>query len=368
VRIVHLADVHLDRPFAGLPSTVAATQRRRVMATFERALEIAREREADLLTIGGDLWEEEHVRADTRASVAHALERLGIPVLMICGNHDPLIAGGSYRRTAWPSNVTIAPLRTPHRFDFGDVAIWAVSWGGGDISARALERLEIPEDGSTHLALLHGTAPTAPFVEETTAYFPFDPAALREIGLGHVLAGHIHQASYHHGVVYPGSPEPLGWAEGGRHCAAVIDVVDGSFAVDLIDINMTRFETRELDCTDCSSSASVADRVTAVAGDAGLFLKIRLVGDIGPECEIDSTHLASLRAGDFAWMQVIDATQPMLDIEARIERKSLDGLFTRKLLQRIDTASDERERHIARLALEAGLHAVEGREMVLRVD
>jgi DNA repair protein SbcD/Mre11 len=367
VRILHLADVHLDRPFVGLPPTGAAAQRHNVMEAFRRALAIGRERGVDLVTIGGDLWEEEHVRADTRASVAHELAHLEVPVLIVCGNHDPLLAGGSYKRTMWPANVDIVPIRTLHRFDFGEVSIWSVSWGGGDLSARALDHLEIPDDGRVHIALLHGTAPSAPFAEETGTYFPFDPLQLRNAGIRHVLAGHIHQASDQNGVVYPGSPEPLGWGERGRHCVAVVDVDDGDVAVELIDVSKTRFETRELDCSGCESSAAVSALVTESEGDPDLFLRVRLVGEVGPDCEIDIADLVGSRRSHFAALDVVDNTEPMLDIEARLNRKSLDGLFTRKLRERIESAPDERSRRVAQAALEAGLRAVEGREPVLRV-
>ena len=62
------------------------------------------------VTIGGDLWEEEHVRADTRNSVgSRAGSGLECPVLIVCGNHDPLLAGGRFMRTSWPDNVAIVP-------------------------------------------------------------------------------------------------------------------------------------------------------------------------------------------------------------------------------------------------------------------
>ena len=66
MRIAHLADVHLDRPFVALPAAAAETRRDELFDAFGRCLTLARERGADLITIGGDLWEEEHVRADTR--------------------------------------------------------------------------------------------------------------------------------------------------------------------------------------------------------------------------------------------------------------------------------------------------------------
>lgn len=364
MRIVHIADVHLDRPFVGLPAAVAAGQRRRLLETFNRVLELARDRHADLLTIGGDLWEEEHVRADTRGSVAHSLGQHGIPTLIVCGNHDRLIPGGSYRRTAWPSNVEIVPIRRLHRFDYDDLTIWSVSWGGADLPSSVLDQFDIPDDGRTHLALLHGTAPTAPFADETESYLPFDPAALRRAGLDLVLAGHIHAGSYASGVVYPGSLEPLGWGETGRHCAAVVDIQGGEISVDLIDVNQTRFTTVDVDCTGCESSAEISDRVRSLPRDPAALVRIRLTGEIGADCAVDRSHLG---IEGFTHVTIVDRTVPQLDVRERLERNSLDGEFARRLVAQAEAAPDDRSRRVAELALEAGLRAFDGRDEVLRV-
>jgi DNA repair protein SbcD/Mre11 len=70
MRILHIADVHLDRPFVDLGAADARARRAEVRDTFRRALKVGEEREVDLITIGGDLWEHENVIADTRLSVA----------------------------------------------------------------------------------------------------------------------------------------------------------------------------------------------------------------------------------------------------------------------------------------------------------
>src|SRR2546421_13117680 len=107
MRICHIADVHLDRPFVGMSQAAAEERRRELWDAFRRCLSAAKESGAELLTIGGDLWEEEHVQPDTRNSVAHELAKLDMDVLIACGNHDPRAPGGNYDRATWPPNVHI---------------------------------------------------------------------------------------------------------------------------------------------------------------------------------------------------------------------------------------------------------------------
>jgi DNA repair protein SbcD/Mre11 len=373
VRILHFADVHLDRPLKGLGLETAKRRRLELFSAFQRCLRVAVERDVDLITIGGDLWEEEHVRPDTRNSVAYELGRLEIPVLICCGNHDPLLAGGSWRQTEWPEKVQIAPLRTLTEHPFDSTSIWSVSWGGGELSPRLLDHFDVPTDARTHLLLIHGTSINAPFAsdEDFEGYLPFDPARVRDSGFSLCLAGHIHDASDVAGVVYPGSPEPLGWAETGRHCVAFLEVANGQAQVELIDVNEKRYETREVDCSGCRASSEVQDRIDSALDDSDaekIFVRLRLVGDVNPDCEIDVNGIVAAHRDRYATLNVEDRTEPVLDLDRRAARKGLDGSLVKELRNRLENAESDRERRVVELALQAGLRALDGREPILRVD
>jgi DNA repair exonuclease SbcCD nuclease subunit len=370
MRILHFADVHLHRPFVGFRPGEAAVRRRELFDAFRRCLAQARERDADVVTIAGDLWEEEHVTADTANSVAHELEQLGLPVIIACGNHDRRGPGGTYMRTRWPSNVHIAPLRNAQEFRFGELSLWAISWGDDDFPVNFLNRTEVPRDGRSHILVVHGSSKPVS-VGDFARYFPFEPADVREAGFDRCLAGHIHMASDFEGVVYPGSPEPLGWAEAGRHRVALVEIGAAGIDVQLIDVNERRYETRAIDCNGSASSAEIETRVADALSDNDadrIFLRARLVGEIGPDCVVETEPLRARHASRYAALVLEDRTEPLLDIEARAARKGLDGLFVSKLRDRIEHAESERERQIAELALQAGLRALEGREVILRVD
>jgi DNA repair exonuclease SbcCD nuclease subunit len=370
MRILHLADFHLDRPFVGLPPEAGKQRREGLFAALQRCLGLAEEHKVDLITIGGDLWEEEHVRADTRASVAHELGALGIPVLIVCGNHDRLLPGGSYRRTTWPTNVTVADQGVVTEHPHGEVSVWALSWGGGELSPQLIETLEVPSDGRTHILLVHGTAHGTGY-GAGESYLPFDAERVREAGFAACLAGHIHCAVETAATVYPGSPEPLSWAEDGRHCVALVDAGAGEARVALLDVNFTRFETREIDCSSCGSSAEVEARLAPKLDDQDaerILLRVTLVGEVDPECAIDVARIRRRHGSRYAALLVRDATEPTLDISARSAGRGLDGMFVRALQERIEGATGPLERRRFELALEAGLRALDDRDVILRVD
>ncbi len=316
MRILHLSDLHLDRPFPSLLIDEARARRRELRAAFDRALALAAQRAVDLVTIGGDLWEDEHVTGDTRAYVVGALARLQLPVAIVCGNHDPYLPGGHFARAAWPDSVTIFGGEGLREVRHGEVSIWGIGWGGGVLDLGWLETFRLPDDGRAHLLLIHGSARSgaAGAGDENDRYAPFDPGAVRRAGFVLCLAGHYHGAARIDGVVYPGSPEPFGWGDTGRHGVALVDVEPGREpSVEWIEINQRRYEARELECGGAASNGEIADRLAGVLDGldgSGLCLRLTLTGQVSPECEVDVVSLAAPHRGRFAALDIDDGTVP----------------------------------------------------------
>ncbi|MGH2855566.1 MAG: metallophosphoesterase [Solirubrobacteraceae bacterium] len=129
LKLLHLADVHLDRPFVGLAASAARARRRELREALEPCLALAVAHRVDVVTIGGDLWEDEHVTPDTCRWVADRLGDVGVPVVLVAGNHDPLRPGGPYRRVEWPANVHVLPAESPthpglQRQELGPLSVW----------------------------------------------------------------------------------------------------------------------------------------------------------------------------------------------------------------------------------------------------
>lgn len=371
MRILHFADVHLDRPLVGLSADDGRRRRHELRAAFRRCLDAAREHNADLVTIGGDLWEDEHVTPDTRRFVASALNDLKLPVVMICGNHDPYLAGGSYARTHWPDNVSICARDALTEFRFGGISVWAVSWLGGRLELGFFEQFAAPKDDRIHLLLLHGTAVGAagPIDSESAAAL-FDPQRVKNSGFALCLAGHVHDGGQIGLVVYPGSPEPLSWGEIGRHSVALIEMANGSAKATLLDINRRRYVTRDVDCDDALSSAVVEQRVRTALTDfdpTSVYLRLTLRGQIASDCDLDTTVLEEICRGEYAALQIRDHTFPEYDLSAFELQSTATGHFVRTLRARIQDTSDISERERLELALRLGLHALHGRKELVRV-
>lgn len=371
MRILHFADLHLDRPLVGLPSDFGRRRRHELRAALRRCLAAAQEHNADLVTIGGDLWEDEHVTPDTRRFVASELHDLKLPVVMICGNHDPFLAGGNYARTPWPNNVSICRSDAPTEFRFGPVSVWAVSWLGGHLELGFFDQFAVPKEGRVNLLLVHGTAfGAAGPIHSESAAAPFDPLRVTNSGFALCMAGHVHSAAQIGPVVYPGSPEPLGWGEMGRHSVALIEVANGGATATLLDINRRRYVARDVDCDDALSSAVVEQRVRAALTDsdpASVYLRLEMNGQIASDCDLDTTALEETCRGEYAALLIRDHTFPEYDLAAFERQSTATGHFVRTLRARIQETNDASERERLGLALRLGLQALHGRKELIRV-
>jgi DNA repair exonuclease SbcCD nuclease subunit len=231
-----------------------------------------------------------------------------------------------------------------------------------------------PPDGRRHLLLLHGTLRGVPAYligEAGGAYAPFEPGDVERCGFDLCLAGHVHGAFRKGPVVYPGSPEPLGWAERGRHCYVLVDARGAEVTVGLVDVNRRRYLDRELDVSGARSSAEVGERVSEALADpeaARTGLRLVLRGTVDRDCVVDPEALALPHRERYAALVVRDLTTPGHDLESLAREPTAAGHFVRDLRARIADAPPGEERATLELALEAGLQALHGRKDVLRVD
>ena len=101
MRILHLADTHLDRVFGAAEDRRDAARRRAGLRdALSRALAAGRAEGVDAVVLAGDVYEHASVTADTVAFLARELERAAVPVLVTPGNHDPNVAGSAWQLTA----------------------------------------------------------------------------------------------------------------------------------------------------------------------------------------------------------------------------------------------------------------------------
>ena len=99
MRVLHFADLHLDAPFRWAPLDLARGRRQALRQTLQRICELAVEQGVDVVTCGGDLYENERFTPDTAQFLQATFAELDpMPVFLAPGNHDWFGAKSLYRQ------------------------------------------------------------------------------------------------------------------------------------------------------------------------------------------------------------------------------------------------------------------------------
>ncbi|WP_165078937.1 MULTISPECIES: DNA repair exonuclease [unclassified Desulfovibrio] len=233
IRYIHAADLHLDTPFRGLAQNTAQGGRlARLLheATFialERLISCCEREKPDFLVLSGDIYNQEDHSVKAQLALRDGclrLSRLGIPVFIAHGNHDPL--SSRLMSVEWPDNVVIfgaEPETHPLLRDGAPLALIHGVSHGRPKEGRNLARLFRRDAGQDcfQLGVLH----CAVQGQAAERYAPCTLEDLVATGLDAWALGHVHERcilSEQPFIAYPGNTQGLHINETGpRGCLIV---------------------------------------------------------------------------------------------------------------------------------------------------
>jgi exonuclease SbcD len=337
IRIVHCADVHLETTFAQMRG---GTARRKSLAdAFVRIIDEALARNADVLTIGGDLYESERAGPQTVRFLFEQFARFAKPVFVAPGNHDPHTPGSLLARGDLPENVRVFNEAAWRAYPLAE---GVTLFGFGHTPAepgRPFERARF-ERGGVQLALVHGSDEQGlPPNKRATA--PFTKAEVLASGATLLMTGH-----YHGGYVardgtlpvfaYPGSPEPIKFGEGETHGALLVTVTaNGALELEAIPTARTRLCELTCDLGGVTNENTAFARVEGVLAPYGRddYIRLRLAGGVLPGTRLDLTLMEERLGGALGSLAIEDATTAH-DYASIAREPTVRGHVVRDLLER----------------------------------
>jgi DNA repair exonuclease SbcCD nuclease subunit len=360
MKILHFADLHLDAAFAWAPLDIAARRRQAIRDTLSEICDVARERRVDLLTCGGDLYEQERFAPDTANFLVATFASLhSIPVLLAPGNHDWLAPSSIYATANWSQNVHIFREDRLSAFELQPgLLIWGAAHRAPANTDNFLSHFHADRN-CVNLGLFHASEssglPSQGEGKQPHASFSADE--ISRAGLVHALLGHYHTPIDGKDYTYPGNPEPLTFGEIGERGAVLLEVSnDGSITRERIRVSRTVVQQLEVDVSGSASSQEVLDRVAeALAGKTGIA-RVFVKGDVSPSLSLDPAVLQQVATG-LDHVQWLDHIQPAYDLNVIRAEKTIRGQFVRDVEEAASLVEDERRR-----VLITGLRVLGGRE------
>lgn len=367
MKILHFADLHLDTPFRWASPELARGRRQALRDTLLRICKLADEQRVDVLTCGGDLYEQDRFSPDTAEFLRDTFAGLHpLPVYLAPGNHDWYGPSSLYRQVEWSPNVHVfdAPQLRPVSLVDG-LTLWGAAHCAPANTRGFLDGFHVDRTGA-HLGLFHGSAQAELSYQEDgkVPHAPFRAEQVPLAGLHHALVGHFHAPADREWHTYPGNPDPLSFGETGDRGAVVLAVAaDGTISCQRHKVATSEVSDVVVDLTGISHSGQVRQRVVDAVADRTGIVRATLVGEIGVDVDLRRDDLAGLRVPQ---LDALVARQGRVtvayDVERLAEEQTVRGQFVRDVLADHSLGDDQRRR-----VLITGLRALEGRGDELEV-
>jgi len=344
-RFIHAADLHLGSPFQGLAlknAEIAALFVEASRKAFSALVTRAIEEKVDFFLIAGDVydgdWKDNKIGLFFNREMAR-LERAGIPVYLLRGNHD---AESVITKTiTLPRNVHEFSTAKPQTFRIEALKVALHGQGFAHRSANDNLALAYPQPvaGWFNIGVLHtsltGREPHAP-------YAPCSVDDLRSRGYDYWALGHVHDyevVATDPLVIFPGNLQGRNIRERGAKGAVLVSVEDGRLVHERIIVDEARFA--ELDVTVAAEDtlAAILRRIElsvepVVAGMDGkpLALRVRLSGESLMQGELlarrqdvrDEVQAACHRGHEEIWLEKLELRLDLPKTAAAADHGMLD--------------------------------------------
>ncbi len=368
-RFIHAADLHLGSPFQGLAlkdPEIAAIFVEASRKAFSTLVSQAIDLKVDFFIIAGDVydgdWKDNKIGLFFNREIAR-LERAGIPVYLLRGNHD---AESVITKTiSLPANVHEFPTGKPGSFHLDHLKVALHGQGFADRSANDNLALGYPQpvSGWFNIGVLH-TSLTGR--EPHASYAPCSVNDLKSRGYDYWALGHVHEfevVATDPLVVFPGNLQGRSIRERGAKGAVLVTVEDGEVAYERLIVDEARFGQVDIAVDRDDDLAAILRRVEAATiplADAmdgkPLALRVRLSGESAIHGAIiarkqdvrDEVQAACHRCHEDIWLEKLE-----LDLrprEARREAGDLAGLDLTALIGDGASSADLRAEAEARIA------------------
>ena len=371
-KIIHTADVHLDAPFSLLDVQKAQVRKNELRETFSSIVQLAESEKADIVIIAGDLFDSGFVTKETSELLVDLFSSVPTCRFVIApGNHDYIWARSPYRKENFPKNVYIFDKEQITCFSFPEIGVdvYGYAFTSEGHAENPLEKKIQLQKSRVNILAAHADIGTR------SKYCAISVQDIVKCGFDYIALGHIHlggkvQTAGTTYYAYSGCPEGRSFDECGTKGVIIAELSKNSTQLLANFKNYRtckrRYEKLTVDITGVATQEALVDCVKKAIEKEGfgadVLLRVRLTGTISPETTLHPNKLEAASLGLF-YLEVEDASVPLLNYEELKNDISIRGAFFRELLPMLQSEKEE-ERRTAADALRYGLAALDGNDLV----
>lgn len=353
-KILHTGDIHLDSPFSLLTQDEQKMRRASLRNLFSKIIDIANEENVDILLLAGDIFDTYPIHPETAESFIRDLNRAKMHVFITPGNHDPYTPESPYQTLSFPDKIHIFTSKNLESIELSElnVRVFGAAYTSEVFDERILDGFSIPNDDFINIIALHSNL-------YGEGYCPVSPAELESTGADYIALAHVHKptdvlkagkTSY----AYCGCLESRDFGESYESGFYIGEVKKGTANLERRTISDIVYRELTLNVKE------YPDIISALPSPRRQeYLRLTLTGEGEP---IDIEELKSSLSGKYASLEIRDNTTTPRDIWQGLGEDSLRGVFLRKMMEKLNTCSDEREKEKLLLATRLGINAIENRD------
>jgi DNA repair protein SbcD/Mre11 len=324
-RFLHASDLHLGSPFIGLAlkdedvaKRFASASREAFSDLVNRALEL----QVAFVVIAGDVydgeWRDTSIGLFFNREIAR-LDRAGIPVFLIRGNHDA--ESVVTKAISLPDCVRQFPANRPASFRIADLKVAVHGRSFPDRAVTENYALTYPDlvPGWFNIGVLHTSCDGRP---GHAVYAPCTPDDLARRGYQYWALGHVHEyeeVARDPWIVFSGNLQGRSVRECGPKGAVLVEVDDGHvIAVQRLILDRARWAVLTVDVSGIDDETialrMIEESIRPIADQAAgrlLALRVRLTGASGlnrllkaePHRFSDEIQAAAQRCHEDIWLE-----------------------------------------------------------------
>jgi DNA repair exonuclease SbcCD nuclease subunit len=348
LKILHTADIHLGAKFSGLGKS-GDRVRAQLKKTFMKIVDLALERNADLLLIAGDLFDSNQASRATLGFALGEIARLGkIQVCLIPGTHDCYDNSSIYRSidsSSFPPNFHLLVDEENPFIYFEDLGVTV--YGKGNRSNRGKETplpsLNKNFNSRYNIALAHGSFQIPSKSQEDD--FPVTLEEVEKSGFNYIALGHWHslqELSKNPMAFYSGSPEQLKFGDKDSGNILWVELDGEQMRVEKIRIGELSWEKITLSLKDFKNSSEILREIEKYKGDQNI-LRVVFQGYKNLNSPLDLYTLKEVLEDQFLHLELEDNLCSALEelSSSRFPPHTVMGQFLRIMDEKITEAEEE---------------------------
>ena len=347
VKIIHMADLHLDSPLMGLPASKAAIRRDERRQSFADAIKNAYADGCRLALLAGDIFESENVSDMTLAFLKQCFAAVPeMKIFITPGNHDPKTSGSVYETFDFGENVHVFSteaecVEIPEK----NVRVYGQAFSGRFESRHLFADVTAKDDSMINIAIVHG------MLGAENEYNPVSTADIENSKMDYVAMGHVHTE---HEILkagktfyaYSGIHDGRHFDETGKCGYLYGEIGKGFVSLDFITTAKRQTQVVSADVSGCMTYDDIFDKLQL---DSEHIYKIVLTGNA--DTHFEEAVLVKRLSEKCFYCKVSDKTKTKAENEGGALRDNFAALLSGK--------DDE----ISQLALKYGLRALSGEEV-----